>query len=411
MIQTNRFELSNGLRVVHNADNSTAMVAVNILYDVGARDENPDLTGLAHLFEHLMFGGSENIPDFDNSLERAGGMSNAWTSNDFTNFYDILPAHNAETAFWLESDRMMSLSFSEKALEVQRHVVIEEFKQQCLNKPYGDTAHHLRDLAYREHPYRYPVIGSDISHIEKVSQDDVRQFFFSHYAPNNAVLSVSGNISESETRRLAEKWFGEIPQRDIKPRLYPAEPPQNGTRIKEVTGNVPRTALTMAWHMDGYGSEQYFAADLLTDLLANGQSSRFYRKLLMNSGLFSEIDASILGSEEPGLLLINAKLTDDSDMTVNSAIDAIDTEIKELAESAVSQREITRAVNRMESAAMFSNMSYLSKAQVLAAHEYHGEDINDMITRYRMLTPENIRDAAAGIFDRRSLSMLIYRPA
>ena len=211
MIETTRFELGNGLRFVHNYDGNTAMVAVNVLYNVGARDERGDLTGLAHLFEHLMFGGSVNIPDFDGAIERAGGKNNAWTSNDFTNFYDILPAQNAETAFWLESDRMLSPSFADRTLEVQRSVVTEEFKQQCLNRPYGDLSHHLRKLVYTAHPYSWPVIGKTPEHIARVTPQDTREFFFSHYAPNNAVVAVSGNITAEETRRLAEKWFGDIP--------------------------------------------------------------------------------------------------------------------------------------------------------------------------------------------------------
>lgn len=411
MIETTRFTLDNGLRVIHHSDPSTAMVAVNVLYNVGARDEKPDLTGLAHLFEHLMFGGSVNIEDFDGELEKAGGMSNAWTSNDFTNFYDVLPAHNAETAFWLESDRMLSLAFSDKSLEIQRNVVIEEFKQQCLNRPYGDMGHHLRRLAYTVHPYRWPVIGVAPEHIEKVTQEDVRKFFHSHYAPNNAILSVAGNITADETYELSEKWFGDIPRRAIVPRDYPVEPEQTSPRIAETTGNVPNTALNISFPMDRYGTDNYFAADLLTDLLANGQSSRFYRRLLMETNLFTEIDASILGCEEPGLLMINAKLTDGTAEGIRKATDAIDRQIEEMVETEISAYELTRAVNRMASATLFSSISYLSKAQMLAAHEYHGEDINTMIDRYRALSPADIRRCAAAIFNPAHRSTLIYHAA
>lgn len=409
-MEVTRFSLSNGLRVVHNRDASTAMVAVDVLYDVGSRDESPEMTGLAHLFEHLMFGGSINVTDFDGELQKAGGMSNAWTSNDFTNFYDVLPAHNVETAFWLESDRMLSLAFNERSLEVQRSVVIEEFKQQCLNRPYGDMDHHLRGVVYSKHPYRTPVIGKDFSHIEKVTIDDVKRFFESHYAPNNAILSVSGNVDEATVRRLAEKWFGDIPRRSIAPRAYAPEPFQTMPREKEVRGNVPLVALTMAYPMDGYGTKQYVAADLLTDLLANGPASRFYRRLTMSGGVFAEADASILGSEEPGMLLVNAKLQRGSDEDINEAIALLDRELGEVVENVASQHDLTRAVNRMESAAMFANLNYLSKAQTLAMAEYHGEDINRQIEKYRDLMPEDVRSAAREIIEPTRRSLLIYRP-
>lgn len=244
-----RFTLPNGLRVVHEQDSATAMVALDVLYNVGARDEHPDHTGMAHLFEHLMFGGSVNIADFDGAIEQAGGRNNAWTNQDYTNFYDIVPAQNAETAFWLESDRMLSLAFSDKALEVQRNVVMEEFKQVCLNQPYGDLGHHMSALAYKVHPYRTPVIGKELGHIESVTQEQVREFFRTHYAPNNAVLAVTGNITLDETRRLAEKWFGPIPRRMVAPRRYAPEPEQTEARRMVVTGNVPQTLVVISYPM------------------------------------------------------------------------------------------------------------------------------------------------------------------
>lgn len=411
MMQVNRFTLDNGLRVIHNQDTSTAMVAVNVLYDVGARDESPELTGLAHLFEHLMFGGSVNIPDFDAPLQKAGGMSNAWTSNDFTNFYDVIPAHNVETAFWLESDRMLSLAFNPHALEVQRSVVIEEFKQQCLNRPYGDMGHHIRALSYRTHPYRYPVIGRDISDIERVSDDDVRQFYYAHYAPGNAILSVCGNVSFDRVRELAQRWFAPIARRNVAARVHPVEPVQTSTRYAEASGCVPNTAIAITYHMDGYGTKQYFAADLLTDLLANGSSSRFYRRLALGTDMFAEVDASILGSEEPGLLMINAKLHRGGEADIERAVNAIKTELDEMVTTEVTDYELTRAVNRMESAAMFANLNYLGRAQLLAMTEYHGEDVNHLIDPYRALTPADIRETAADIIDHSRCSTFIYHPA
>lgn len=410
MIETTRFELDNGLRFIHNYDGNTAMVAVNVLYNVGARDENPELTGLAHLFEHLMFGGSVNIPDFDGAIQRAGGKNNAWTSNDFTNFYDIVPAQNVETAFWLESDRMLSLAFSDKALEVQRSVVIEEFKQQCLNRPYGDLSHYLRRLAYTVHPYAWPVIGKTPEHIAKVTQDDVRNFFFSHYAPNNAVVAVSGNVPAEEVRHLAEKWFGGIPRRDIAPRNYPQEPMQHQPRYAEATGHVPATDITIAYPMEGYGTKQYFCADLLTDLMANGESSIFYRELLMGTDLFTSVDASILGSEEPGLLMLNMRLREEGRDNEQRAIATVTAKVEDIINRDIPQQQLTRAVNRMESAALFSNISYLAKAQALALAEMHGEDMNKIIENYRILTPDDLRQSARDIFNPDRANTLIYRP-
>lgn len=410
MIETTRFELGNGLRFVHNYDGNTAMVAVNVLYNVGARDERGDLTGLAHLFEHLMFGGSVNIPDFDGAIERAGGKNNAWTSNDFTNFYDILPAQNAETAFWLESDRMLSPSFADRTLEVQRSVVTEEFKQQCLNRPYGDLSHHLRKLVYTTHPYRWPVIGKTPEHITRVTPQDTREFFFSHYAPNNAVVAVSGNITAEETRRLAEKWFGDIPRREIAPRGYGREPEQTSARHAEVSGHVPSTDITIAYPMEGYGTKQYYCADLLTDLMANGESSIFYRELLMESDLFTSVDASILGSEEPGMLMLNMRLRENGADNERRAIETVNAKVEEIAGRDFSTGQLTRAINRMESAMTFNNVSYLAKAQALAMCEYHNEEINDTIARYRELTGADLRECARDIFRPERANTLIYRP-
>ncbi|MBO5272423.1 MAG: insulinase family protein [Muribaculaceae bacterium] len=410
MIEYNTFTLSNGLRVVHNYDGATAMVALNVLYNVGARDESPELTGMAHLFEHLMFGGSVNVPEFDSAIENAGGMNNAWTSNDYTNFYDIVPAQNVETAFWVESDRMLSLAFSDKALEVQRHVVIEEFKQTCLNRPYGDMSHHLRAMIYKQHPYRYPVIGKEISHIEKVTQDDVREFFYSHYAPNNAVLAISGRISLDETKRLAQKWFEPIPQRDIAPRKYPQEPRQTEARMQEAKGNVPQLAMVKAYRMPGYGMPDYVECDVITDLLASGRSSRFYRNLLMKTGVFTEIDASIIGSDEPGFLMLNSKLTNNDATAIAQADKLMKEEVQRIIDGDVSEYELTRTINRFESNFMFSSMGFMAKAQSLANYVMHNEDINGVVARYRSINTDDISRVAKKIFDENNCSTLIYHP-
>lgn len=411
MTEIFRFTLPNGLRVVHNYNPQLSLAVVNTLYNVGGRDESPDHTGLAHLFEHLMFGGSANIPDFDAPLQAAGGNSNAWTSNDFTCFHDILPAHNIETAFWLESDRMLALAFSEKALEVQRSVVVEEFKEVCLNRPYGDMGHKLFAMAYPDHPYGIPVIGRNFHDIEKTTQTDVKNWFYSHYAPNNAILSIVGNITPERVEQLVTKWYSDIPRREIAPRCFADPSLPKSPRLVETEGNVPQTAITIAYPMGGYKSADYVPADLITDILANGLSSRFYRRLLMPGNIFTDVDASILGTEHPGLLLINAKLINNGKQAEDDAIDAINRELNDLTDNGVEQHELTRCVNRLESDRLFSMMSPLQKAQSLAIAELHEEQIEDILPRYRKVTPEIIRLTAAEIFNPTHAMTLIYRPA
>lgn len=410
MIETTSFTLPNGLRVIHNYDDTTVMVALDVLYNVGARDERPDRTGMAHLFEHLMFGGSVNVPDFDGELQRAGGSDNAWTNNDFTNFYDVLPAVNAETAFWLESDRMLALAFSEKALEVQRHVVIEEFKQVCLNQPYGDMGHHLDSLLYTRHPYSYPTIGKDISHIEAVTEQEVREFFYNHYGPNNAVLAVSGAISLDETRRLSEKWFGNIPARDIAPRLYLPEPPVAEPRRLHVHADVPQTVITIGLHMCDYRHPDYPVADIISDILGSGQASRLYREAVAGSDLFTGADASITGSNEPGCMLVTGKLSRSDEASVAEAEDILWRQMDRLVRENVSEYELTRALNRFESTYAFGAMNVLSKASSMAMCEMNGEDINDTVPRYRSMTTDDVRRVASDLFQRQRSCTLVYGP-
>lgn len=414
MINYNIFTLDNGLKVVHNHDPYTAMVAVNILYNVGARDERPDMTGLAHLFEHLMFAGSANIPDFDAEMERAGGINNAWTSNDFTNFYDVAPKQNLDTLLWLESDRMLALSFSEKALEIQRSVVIEEFKQTHLNRPYGDMAHYLRALLYQTHPYRYPTIGKDISHLEKVTMADIKEFFYSHYAPNNAVMAISGNVTLEEVKEKVEKWFGDIPRRKIAPRLYKPEAPITSPRRLEVTGKVPFPQIVIAFPMSGYGEKGYIECDLLTDLLASGRSSRLYRNLVMGGEMFSAADASIAGSEEPGFLMLKGTLNDNSDQTIRKAELQLIEQAMQLTNcdspSAIGSYETQRAINRFASDFTFSSVNYLSRAQALAMAGMHGEDINSIVPAYSRVTPAQLTETAQLVLNPAHSCTLIYRP-
>lgn len=402
-----KLTLPNGMRVVHRHDPSTVMAAVNILHDVGARDESPELTGMAHLFEHLMFGGSANAPDFDSAIEQAGGMNNAWTSNDFTNFYDILPAHNIETAFWLESDRMAMPGFTQTKLDNQKSVVIEEFKQTCLNRPYGDTMHKLRALAYKVHPYRWPTIGLTPEDIEKVTLEDVKSFFSLHYGPERTVLSVVGNVDSDTVFRLAEKWFGDIEARHGYVRNLPVEPLPEAPRLLTDRSNIPANMFHIVFPMGGYHDADYRGADLLTDILASGNAARFYRNLLMKSGVFSSVDACILGSEDPGLLHVTATMTDNSPETLDRGQRLVKDELKRLVDDGVTEDEVKRAVNRYASDNTFGEISYGTAAQNLAIATLHGEEPGENLEAYRNMTADDVNRAARSIIDFERCSTLI----
>lgn len=413
-IPVNRFTLPNGLRVVHSPDTTTAMVAVNILYNVGSRDESPDLTGMAHLFEHLMFGGSEHVESFDEVLENAGGKSNAWTSNDFTNFYETLPAQNIETALYLESDRMLALDFKQKSLEVQKGVVIEEFKQTHLDRPYGDLSHILRRLVYREdHPYSWPTIGKEIAHIERVDMADVKHWFFSHYAPNNAILSISGNIGLDTTERLVEKWFSSIARRDIAVRRLPADCFNPEAVTHTAYGKVPVPMIVMAWPTDPYGTTDYYLADALTDVLSLGRSCRFARNLVYGrgQGVFTSVDASVMGSEHPGILMVQASLANNDDSTIEQAIEMIKSEIAGVGHpGSIGSYEFERVQNRFEANFRFANTRYLDRAQQLAMCEYHGQDINRTIAERRTIKPAQVEEFTRRLMATVKPVTIIYRP-
>lgn len=411
MIHYDTFTLDNGLRVVHCHDPQTAMVVVDLLYDTGSRDESPELTGMAHLFEHLMFGGSVNVPEFDRLLEKAGGSNNAATSNDFTYFYDLVPAQNAEMAFYLESDRMLSLAFNPHSLEVQRNVVIEEFKQTTLNRPYGRSAHHLLPMLFGSHPYSWPVIGREPAHIERVAMENVKEWFYTHYAPNNAILAVVGRISLEETKRLTQKWFGDIPRRPVKERRLEDTPWLVQPVRKVVTDVVPQTALTMAWRMDAYGEPGYVEADAITDILSAGTSSRFYRRLVRGNDLITAADASIAGLEHQGMLMASVRLDRGDDTAVDEAIAIVENEVRQLAEPGnVTEYELQRTKNRHESTSTFENMNLINLAQNLARAIYHGEDINEQEAAYRALTCEGIAATARRLFIDHAPAILITQP-
>ena len=409
MITINRKILDNGLRIVHSEDKSTRMVAINVLYDVGARDEHPEHTGFAHLFEHLMFGGSIHIPDYDTHVQNAGGENNAWTNNDITNYYITLPKQNVETGFWLESDRMLSLDFNEKSLEVQRHVVIEEFKQRNLNQPYGDVGHLVRGMAFQKHPYQWPTIGKEPAHIENATLDEVKDFFFRFYAPNNAILSVTGNISFEETVALAEKWFGPIPRRNVRPRNLPEEPQQTEERRLVVERNVPVDALYMAFHKCDRRHPDYHTFDLMSDILCNGRSSRLIQHLVQQKQVFSGIDAYISGSIDDGLIQIGGKPA--PGVSLEEAEAAVWQELEAMKTECIDESELEKVKNRYESEQIFSNINYLNVATNLAFFELIGEaeDINREIEKYRAITAERIMEVSKQTFVKENCSVLYYK--
>lgn len=408
-MKINRHILGNGLRLVHSQDESTQMVALNILYNVGARDEHPEHTGFAHLFEHLMFGGSVNIPDYDTPLQLAGGENNAWTNNDITNYYLTVPYQNVETAFWLESDRMLSLDFNERSLEVQRGVVMEEFKQRCLNQPYGDVSHLLRPLAYQTHPYQWPTIGKDLSHIANATLEEVKDFFFRFYAPNNAIIAVTGHISFEEALRLTEKWFGPIPRREVPVRNLPVEQEQTEERRLVVERNVPLDALFMAFHMCDHLHPDYYAYDILSDILSNGRSSRLNQRLVQEKQLFSTIDAYISGTVDAGLFHIAGKPA--AGVSLETAEKAVWDELELLKQKFVGEQELEKVKNKFESTQIFGNINYLNVATNLAWFELLGraEDMETEVKRYRSVTVEQLQQVAQTAFRKENGVVLYYK--
>lgn len=408
MVDFNRFTLANGLKVLVHEDPTTPMAVLNILYDVGARDEEEGRTGFAHLFEHLMFGGSVNIPSYDEPLQRVGGENNAFTSNDITNYYITLPATNIETAFWLESDRMLSLAFSEKSLDTQRNVVMEEFKQRYLNQPYGDVWLKLRPLAYQTHPYQWATIGQDLAQIENAKMEDVKAFFKKHYNPQNAILVVGGNVKTEDVKVLAEKWFEPIPGGDKYNRDLPKELPQTEARSLTVSASVPLNAIYIAFKMPARLDANYQVYDLMTDILSQGQSSRLYNSLLKEQQLFSDINAYITSSLDEGLFIVEGKLI--AGVTKESAEKAIWQELQKMVDELVTESELTKVKNKTESIMVFSEMSLLDKAMNLAYYELLGdaELLNIEIDKYLNITAQQIKAVAKTTFTKEKSSTLYY---
>jgi len=409
MIEFDKFKLNNGLTVIVHQDLSTPIVAMNILYKVGARDENPEKTGFAHLFEHLMFGGSINIPTFDKPLEKAGGENNAFTNSDITNYYITIPKENLETAFWLESDRMLSLAFTDKSLEVQRQVVIEEFKQSYLNQPYGDVWLLLKPLAYKTHPYQWNTIGKDVSHIENASMEDVKSFYKRYYNPNNAIMVLAGNISLEEAKPLCEKWFGEIEAGAEINRNIPVEPQQKEARHLSVERDVPSDTLYIAFPMYDRLHADYQAADLLSDVLSNGPSSRLFRKLVKEQGIFAELDAYIGGDKDPGLFLFNGKPS--AGISLEQAEKALWVEIERVKQEIIGDEELQKVKNKIESSMIFGEVSILNKAMSLAYYESisKAEDLNLEVEKYRKVSSEQLHRVANELFSKEKSNTLFYQ--
>ncbi len=409
MIQFSRFVLPNGLRVLVHEDNSTPMAVVNVLYDVGARDEDPNRTGFAHLFEHLMFGGSINIPEYDDELQKAGGENNAYTTNDLTNYYCQLPSANIETAFWLESDRMLSLAFSKKSLEVQRKVVCEEFKEHYINRPYGDIWFKMREMAYEQHPYRWMTIGKELRHVEEASLDDVKKFFKKHYTPANAILVVAGNVVTEQVYELAIKWFGDIPAGVKYNRQVPQEQEQQEAKRMDITADVPVDAFLKTWHMPSRLDPAYYVADLITDILGSGASSRLYQSLVKEKQLFTNIDCYHFGSTDAGLICVDGKLVkgvrpEDAELAVQAQLDL-------LMKEGVSVLELEKVKNKTESTMAFEDMSVMNRAASLAYYELLGDAnlMNTELDRYNEVTADQLVELSRKLFEEKNSHTLFYR--
>ncbi len=407
MIAFDRFVLANGLKVLVNTDMSTPLVSMVVLYDVGSKDEDEEHTGFAHLFEHLMFGGSLHIANFDEALQLAGGSNNAYTTCDLTCYYCTLPAVNIETAFWLESDRMLSLAFTPKSLEVQRSVVIEEFKEHYLNAPYGDIYHLVQALNYKQHPYRWPTIGRNVEQIERATMEDVRAFFAAHYYPANAILVLSGGITTEQVRTLCDKWFAPIPSPAKSPRLLPEEPRRTEYVREEVERDVPTSLLYMSFQMPGRRHKDYVLYDMLTDILSLGRGGRFNAELVRKQGLFSSVDASVDGTIETGLVVITGMLMEG--VSLQEAEEAVWKELARLAH--ISAEELLRVQNLFETDALYQEIRTARRAELLAEYELYGDAsaVNSRVQERAKITTQMLEECANATFTRENCRTLYYR--
>ncbi len=409
MIPFEEFQLDNGLRVIIHEDPTVQIAVLNILYDVGSRDEQPDKTGFAHLFEHLMFGGSVNIPSYDEPLQRVGGENNAFTNTDITNYYLTVPAANIETGFWLESDRMLSLSFDPNVLEVQRKVVIEEFKQRYLNQPYGDVWLKLRPLAYTTHPYQWATIGKEISHIENATMHDVKDFFFKHYVPNNAVLVVAGNVTKEQVKKLSEKWFAPIPSGRKLKRLLPEEPKQTHKREAAVKANVPADALYMSWHMPGRFHTDYYAIDLMSDILSRGKSSRLYNRLVKEREIFTSVSSFVMSTIDPGMFVVSGRVREG--VSLSDAEKEVNTVIQEIIATGVTAEELLKVKNQAMSTLAFGELEVMNRAMNLAFAKLSGDAnlVNTESAMIEAVTLDDIQRVAGTVLAESNSSVLYYQ--
>jgi zinc protease len=408
MINFKEFTLNNGLKVLVHEDPTVSTVVLDICYNVGSRNENPDQTGFAHLFEHLMFGGSVNIPSYDTPLQQAGAENNAFTSPDITNYYITIPAQNIETAFWLESDRMLGLSFNPEVLEVQRKVVIEEFKQRYLNQPYGDIWLKLRPLAYQKHPYQWATIGKNISHIQEATMEQVKAFFATYYLPNNAVMVVAGNCTTEQVRGLAQKYFEPIPAGNLAKISWLQEPAQLEPRRMVHKANVPSSQIIIAYHMPARYTEGYAAADLLSDILGRGKSSYLHKKLVVEQAVFSSISAYVLGSLDPGLLIVSGQVTETSDPieAEKKLLEAIDG----VQEHAFTQEALEMVKIKAETSNIFGQVDLLNKAMALAMAANAGNPyyVNTEWESYQKVGIEDVKIAASKVLSKHNSNTLLY---
>lgn len=409
MITFSSFTLDNGLRVLVHEDPSVDIAVMNILYNVGSRDEHPDKTGFAHLFEHLMFGGSKNIPNYDEPLQRVGGENNAFTNTDITNYYLTLPAANLETGFWLESDRMLSLSFDPAVLDVQRNVVVEEFRQRYLNQPYGDVSLKLRPLAYKVHPYQWATIGKEIGHIEQATLQDVRDFFHKHYVPANAVMVVAGKVTMNQVKELSDKWFASIPSIKVLEKKLPAEPKQLEKRELKLEAKVPAHALYKAFHMPGRFHPDYYAVDLLADIVGRGESSRLFSRLVKKKEIFTSLSSGGMGSLDPGLLVVSGRLKEG--VTFGDAEKEVDEVVQTVVDDFVSDEELEKVKHQAESALEFGEVEVMNRAMNLAFATLSGDPqlVNRETELIQSVTREDIRRVAAEILRNENASILYYQ--
>lgn len=402
------FTLDNGLKVIIHEDHSVAKAVLDVVYRVGAKDEDPGRTGFAHLFEHLMFEGSKHIPHYDTPLQRVGGQNNAFTNNDITNYYISVPSNQLETAFWLESDRMLELAFSQKKLDIQKSVVIEEFKQRYLNQPYGDAYNRLRGLHFTTHPYRWPTIGMDISHIEEAKLEEVESFFFGFYAPNNATLVVAGDVNPDEVKRLAEKWFGPIPSRALRKHDLPTEPKQTEPRTMTVHGKVPFPAVYKMYHIPANGTPEYYVADLLTDLLSNGRSGILYQEMVKKHRISPNVSAFVWGHHHPGMASIDGKVAQGH--TVEAYEKALAESLAKLQD--VTEADLTRVKGKVAASFVMQKTNLLNKAIAMAIYDVIGDPnlVNTLPDIYEQITLNQVYEAAATYFDPNNCSTLYYLP-